>query len=121
MNDLRMKRVESLIRDHISSLIMLGELKDPRINTLLSITHVKISNDLTLAKVMISSLEGEAKLAKSVKALNHAAGFIQNKIGRQLRMRQTPHLVFAEDTSVRDSIALNKKIDSLMHHDNGDE
>ena len=66
---------------------------------------------------MVSSLEGEAKLAKSVKALNHAAGFIQNRIGKQLRMRLTPRLHFLEDTSVRDSIALNKKIDNLVNHD----
>lgn len=115
-----MKRVESLIRDQVSSLIMMGELKDPRVNSLLSITSVKVSSDLSFAKLMVSSLEGEARLAKSVKALNHAAGFIQNRIGRQLRMRQTPRLQFLADTSVRDSIALNQKIDSLVHND-GDE
>ena len=120
MNDLRLKRVESLIRDQVSNLIMMGELKDPRINSLLSITTVKVASDLTSAKLMVSSLEGEAKLAKSIKALNHAAGFIQNRIGKQLRMRQTPRLRFEEDTSVRDSIALNRKIDSLINHD-GDE
>lgn len=117
MNDLRMKRVESLIREQISSLIMMGELKDPRINSMLSITTVKVANDLSSAKLLVSSLEGEAKLAKSVKALNHAAGFIQNRIGRQLGMRQTPRLLFVEDTTVKDSIALNKKIDSLIHDD----
>ena len=117
MNELRMKRVESLIRDQVSSLIMMGELKDPRINTLLSISGVKVSADLSTAKVMISSLEGEAKLQKSVKALNHAAGFIQGRIGKQLRMRLTPKLIFQMDTSVRDSVALNKKIDSLVNHD----
>lgn len=120
MNDLRMKRVESLIREQVSSLIMMGELKDPRINSMLSITTVKVANDLSSAKLHVSSLEGEAKLAKSVKALNHAAGFIQNRIGRQLRMRQTPRLNFVEDTTVKDSIALNRKIDSLIH-DDGEE
>ena len=114
---MRLKRVESLIRDQVSSLIMMGELKDPRINSLLSITAVKVSSDLSSAKLMVSTLEGEARLAKSVKALNHAAGFIQNRIGRQLRMRQTPRLRFIEDTSIRDSVVLNKKIDQLIQND----
>lgn len=120
MNELRLKRVESLIRDQVSALIMTGELKDPRINSFLSITTVKVSSDFSSAKLSVSSLEGEAKLKKSVAALNHAAGFIQNRIGRQLRMRLTPRLHFEMDTSIRDSIALNKKIDNLVNND-GDE
>jgi ribosome-binding factor A len=115
VNDLRMKRVESLIREQISTLIMNQELKDPRINSLLSITTVKVSNDLSSAKVSVSGLEGEAKLKKSVAALNHAAGFIQNRIGKQIRMRLTPILQFLPDTSVRDGYMLNQKIEHLLH------
>lgn len=115
MNDLRMKRVESLIREQVSTLIMNQELKDPRINTLLSITSVKVANDLASAKLYVSGLEGEAKLKKSVAALNHAAGFIQNRIGKQIRMRLTPKLHFLPDTSVRDGYMLNQKIDHLLH------
>ncbi len=121
MNDLRMKRVESLIREQVSSLIMNGELKDPRINSLLSITDVKIANDLSSAKISISGLEGEAKLKKSVAALNHAAGFIQNRIGKQIRMRLTPKLFFQPDTSVRDGYMLNRKIDHLMNEQSEEE
>lgn len=117
MNELRMKRVESLMREQVSSLIMNRELKDPRINTLLSITSVKVSNDLSSAKLFVSGLEGEAKLKKSVAALNHAAGFIQNRIGKHLKMRLTPRLHFEMDTSVRDGYLLNRKIDNLVHDD----
>ncbi|MDC7239347.1 MAG: 30S ribosome-binding factor RbfA [Spirochaetales bacterium] len=112
-----MKRVESLIREQIGTLIMNQELKDPRINTLLSITSVKVSNDLSSAKVFVSGLEGEARLKKSVAALNHAAGFIQNRIGKQIRMRLTPKLYFTPDTSVRDGYMMNQKIDHLMKED----
>jgi len=110
-----MKRVESLIRDQISALIMNGEIKDPRVNTLLSITTVKVSNDLSSAKLYVSGLEGDAKLKKSVDGLNHAAGFIQNRIGKQLTMRLTPRLHFYPDTSIREGFILNRKIDSLLN------
>ncbi len=113
-----MKRVESLIREQVSSLIMNRELKDPRINSLLSITTVKVSNDLSSARLYVSGLEGEARLNKSVNALNHAAGFIQNRIARHLKMRLTPKLRFFPDSSVRDGYFLNKKIDALVQSEN---
>ena len=124
MNELRIKRVESLIREQISTLIMNQELKDPRINTLLSITSVRVSKDLASAKVFVSSLEGDAKLNKSVCALNHAAGFIQNRMGKQIKMRLTPKLHFFLDNSVREGFILSKKIDPLVHdttHDTTEE
>ncbi|MDC7232285.1 MAG: 30S ribosome-binding factor RbfA [Spirochaetales bacterium] len=121
MNDLRMKRVESLIREQVSTLIMSGDIKDPRVNTLLSITSVKVSNDLSSARVFVSGLEGDAKLKKSVAALNHAAGFIQNRIGKQIRMRLTPRLRFEADTSARDGFMLNQKIDHLLHNESEEE
>ncbi len=117
MNELRMKRVESLIREQVSFLIMNREIKDPRINSLLSITVVKVANDLASAKLYVSGLEGEAKLKKSVDAMNHAAGFIQNRIGRKMKMRLTPKLHFFPDTSIRDGIMLNQKIDNLLHEE----
>ncbi len=119
MNDLRMKRVESLIREQVSFLIMNRELKDPRINTLLSITTVKVASDLSFAKLYVSGLEGEARLNKSVNALNHAAGFIQHRIARHLKMRLTPRLRFFPDSSVRDGYFLNRKIDALVHPEGG--
>ncbi|MDA3958999.1 30S ribosome-binding factor RbfA [Oceanispirochaeta sp.] len=112
-----MKRVESLIREQVSFLIMNREIKDPRINSLLSITVVKVANDLASAKLYVSGLEGEAKLKKSVDAMNHAAGFIQNRIGRKMKMRLTPKLHFFPDTSIRDGIMLNQKIDNLLHEE----
>jgi ribosome-binding factor A len=117
VNELRMKRVESLIREQVSFLIMNREIKDPRINSLLSITVVKVANDLASAKLYVSGLEGEAKLKKSVDAMNHAAGFIQNRIGRKMKMRLTPKLHFFPDTSIRDGIMLNQKIDNLLHEE----
>jgi len=121
VNELRMKRVESVIREQISSLIMNGEIKDPRVNSLLSITSVKVSNDLSSAKLYVSGLEGDAKLKKSVDALNHAAGFIQNRIGKQLTMRLTPRLHFFSDTSIREGYMLNRKIENLLHENTDKE
>lgn len=110
---MREKRVESLIRDLVSSLIMKGIIKDPRVNTLLTITQVDVSHDLAYARLYISSFEKDEKTERAVEALNHAAGFIQKNISRDLKMRVTPKLRFFADSSIREGFEINEKIDSL--------
>lgn len=113
MSELRLKRVESLLRDLVSSLILKGIVKDPRVNSLLTITDVKVSADLAHAKLYISSFESENKQLKAVEALNHAAGFIQKNISRELKMRVTPKLRFYSDDSIKKGFEINDKINQL--------
>lgn len=113
MSELRLKRVESLIRDLVSSLIMKGRVKDPRVSTLITVTDVKMSADLSYAKVYISSFESEHKKNTAVEALNHAAGYIQKNISKELKMRVTPKLRFYPDDSIKRGFELNEKINQL--------
>lgn len=94
-------------------MILGEEVKDPRVNTFLSITGVQVSKDLAYAKVFVSSFESEAVLDEAVLALNHAAGFIQGRIGRRLRLRVTPKLRFHADLSIRDGFEITRKIEGL--------
>ena len=113
MSELRIKRVESLIRDLVSSQIIKGRVKDPRVSTLITITDVKMSSDLSYAKLYISSFESEHKMLKAVEALNHAAGYIQKNISKNLKMRVTPKLSFYPDDSIKRGFELNDKINHL--------
>ncbi|MCP4162842.1 MAG: 30S ribosome-binding factor RbfA [Deltaproteobacteria bacterium] len=113
MSELRTKRVGSLIRDLISSLLIKQRIKDPRINSLITITDVSVSADLSCAKVYVSSFENENKQQTAVDALNHAAGFIQKNISKDLRMRMTPKLKFYSDSSIKRGFDINEKIDNL--------
>jgi len=123
MNEIRMKRVESLIRDKVSSLIMMGEVKDPRVDSTITLTRVKVAGDLASARVWISSFGGEEATQRAVKGLNNAAGFIQSRLGKEIHMRNTPKLYFSADNSIRDGLAVNKLIDeavsSTSHEDDG--
>jgi ribosome-binding factor A len=92
---------------------MRSVIKDPRINTFISITDVKVSKDLAYADIFISSVEGQKKIEKAVDALNHASGFIQHKLRRALRMRTTPVLRFQADRGIELGFELSKKIDTL--------
>jgi ribosome-binding factor A len=111
MKDVRTKKVESLIQGILSQMILTQEIKDPRVSTFLSINLVKISSDLSQAKVYVSSFQKETTIEKAVEALNHAAGFIQGTLGKKLAMRSTPKLQFLVDDSVQKSLELNRLID----------
>lgn len=114
MNEVRKLKVESLIQGIISQLILTQEIKDPRVSTFLSVKEVRVSNDLSSAKVYISSFQSEKSVEKAVTALNHAAGFIQGLLGKRMAVRVTPRLLFIADDSIQKGIELNKKIDETL-------
>ncbi|MDR2096575.1 MAG: 30S ribosome-binding factor RbfA [Treponema sp.] len=109
----RTERIGHLIREKIGALILEGQIKDPRVNSLLSINHVKVSRDLSYADVYVSSVNPEGSVAKGVAGLESAAGFIQSVLARILYIRQIPHLRFHEDTTIKEGFDLVKKIEDL--------
>ena len=113
MSEIRLKRVENLIRDHLSDLIMRGVIKDPRVDTLLSVSHVKVSKDLGYADVFISSIRSEKRTERAVEALNHAAGFIQHKLRSKLHLRNTPVLRFKRDDGIAEGFRITQKLKGL--------
>jgi len=118
MKEVRKLKIESLIQHEISSMIILGSIKDPRVTSSLSINRVEVTTDLSYARIHVTSFDTPASLARGVEALNHAAGYMQSVLGKKLNLRSIPKFTFFEDNSIAYSIELNKKIDSLV--DNGD-
>ena len=55
MGQYRIQRLDDQLRDEISQLILRGEVKDPRVNTFLSINRVEVTKDLSYGKVFVSS------------------------------------------------------------------
>lgn len=116
MDKLRLKRVESLLREELA-LLILKEVKDPRIDTLLSITEVKVSRDLSLAKVYISHYSDSAKCLKLVEVLNHAAPFFQQELAKRIRLRRMPHLFFLHDISIERGFRITETLKKILPHD----
>ena len=61
---------------------ILRELKDPRIDKLLTIVRADLSGDMSNCKIYVSSLEGMERTKESVAGLKSAAGFIRREISR---------------------------------------
>ncbi|MGA2977465.1 MAG: 30S ribosome-binding factor RbfA [Spirochaetia bacterium] len=115
MPEIRLRRIESLLRSEISAMIMTGQIKDPRIETLTTITEVNISKDLGHAKVWVSRFGDREAVAGSVEALNHAAGYIQGILSKKISLRIFPRLKFIRDDSMENGFRVVEKLRDIMH------
>lgn len=104
----RADRVADLIKMEISD-ILLKQVRDPRIG-LVTITGVKITDDLRTARVFFVEL-GKDQCSEEVQAgLGKAKGFLKRELGRRLQLRLVPELLFSYDPS----FAYGNRIENLI-------
>ena len=99
MTRLRVKRVAEAIRSEVADIIA-KDMKDPRLG-FATVTDVEVSGDLRHVKVFVSVLGDETQVAETMAALDSAQGFIRSEIGKRIRLRYTPEIIFRHDTSIR--------------------
>ena len=110
----RTQRVGSLVRDTLGRLI-LTELSDPRIDPArTSVIRVEVPEDLLTAKVFISVLGDDALRSKTIRALRHATGHIQELLGKRLALKHTPRLTFEFDKNFQDTLETYRIIEDAM-------
>lgn len=105
----RPDRVGEQIRDELSSLLSRGAVHDPGIG-FITLTHVKVSPDLQLARVFYTSLGDDKAKKETAKALTRATPFLRRQIGGILSLRRVPELVFRFD----ESIAHQDRIEQIL-------
>jgi ribosome-binding factor A len=98
----RIQRLNVLFREELSGLI-LTELRDPRLGTLISITRVDVSPDLENADVYVSVMGEPAEKAASMQALTHAAPYLRHELLPRVAIRRIPHLKFHLDESIEEA------------------
>jgi len=103
----RSVRVNDLLREEIAMIIM-RKLKDPRLG-FVTVTGVKVTDDLKLARVYISVLQKE-DIEKTLKVLNSAGKFMRSELARVIKMKSIPQLEFFYDASVE----YGERIDTLL-------
>ena len=108
----RLDRVNVLLRQEISRVLM-TELSDPRLASVVSITHVDASADLHNAKVFVSVLGDLTAKRSSLKALKSAAGFIHRSIRGNLTLKVVPTLHFILDESIERGAELLQLIEEV--------
>ncbi len=110
----RSDRLASQIQRELAGLVR-NNLKDPRLSTP-SILEVQVTRDLSLARVYFSVLDPQ-DAEQSLQALKHASGYLQREIGKVLKARITPKLVFIYDDSDIRGRNMSDLIDSAIARD----
>lgn len=107
-NKNRLGRIEEEYRKELSQIISY-ELKNPNATGLISVTKVKVTNDLKYAKVYVSILNSK-NIKETLAALKKSSGFVRSELAKRVNLRNTPEIIFEFD----DSIEYGTKIDSIL-------
>src|SRR5277367_1500861 len=106
----RIERIAEEIRNEVS-LMLAGELKDPRLSGPVTITEVRVTPDLRTARVYVSLiLEDEAERSKTLAGLQAAKGYVRHELIERLQLRRAPEVLFILDESEK----IGGRIDELL-------
>ena len=97
------------IQAAVADLLGRGALRDPRIG-FITITGVKVSPDLRVARVYWSSLGDDAARRETQAGLDAAKGFVRREVTSRVKLRVSPEVFFVFDESVQEG----DKIDRLL-------
>ena len=100
-----------MIQKEISQML-LKSIKDPRIG-FVTITRVTVSEDCRFAKVFFSVAGTQAQRESSMKDLDSAKGYVRRELGRRIRLRYTPDIMFQFDPSIEYAIHVEELIQSI--------
>jgi ribosome-binding factor A len=114
MGEGRMRRVDEAVRQVLSD-AMTSALQDPRIG-FVTVTDVRTSPDLRHATVFVSVLGDDAQRADSIDGLRSAHGYLQRRVGSELRLKYTPTLTFEYDGTTDRAL----RVEALLHKDEED-
>src|SRR5262244_3052035 len=80
---------------HELNAMLVGELKDPRLEGNVCVSEVRVQPDMKHARVFVSvRSENSREQTDAIKALEHASGFIKHELVERLQLRRVPALHF---------------------------
>lgn len=109
---IKIERLNNIFVEEISKIIH-SEIKDKDVG-FVTITAAKITNDLSFAKIYITTLNDDRE--KVLNTLNKASGFIRTMLCGKVKIRKMPEIHFVYD----ESIEYGKKIDDIIERINNE-
>lgn len=107
----RPEQVAETVRQVIADAV-LQEIRDPRVG-FVTITHVQVTNDLSVATVRVSIMGDEATRAAALEGLESAAGFLRSRVSKALATRIVPELRFELDRGLEHAARINQILGEL--------
>ena len=98
MASVREEKVNTELKRELS--VLLREIKDPRVPSLISVMKTEVTKDLKFAKIYVSVMGNEEVKKNALKGLKSASSFLRREVSRRLNLRVTPELNFVIDDSI---------------------
>lgn len=112
----RSEKVAEAIQQIVSELLIRG-LKDPRIG-FVTITGVKMTDDLSIAKIFFSVVGSEEDIQNTTAGLRSASGFIRKEVGAHLKLRHVPEIKFQFDDSLERANTIERLLRQIHEESN---
>lgn len=105
----RIERISEQLREEVSQ-ILATEVADPGVG-LVTVTRVKVTPDLSLARVYWTLLGDAAERKRTVKALQRAAPFVRHVLATRVTLRRVPDVHFQYD----EGLAAHQRVEEILH------
>ena len=102
----RPEQVGETVRQVVTD-ALLREIRDPRVG-LVTVTHVQVSGDLSVARVAVAVPGEEAERQRALEGLQSAAGFLRSRLAKVLSTRTNPELRYELDRGIEHAARINQ-------------
>lgn len=118
----RIDRINGLLRQEISQ-VLAQEIKDPRLEGVISITQVRTSDDLRNARVSLSVMGDKNTQESALEGIRSAAAFLRRELKERLTLHYVPFLSFHLDDSIENADRVLQVMDHIQEtwQDTGQE
>ncbi len=110
--DIKLRKLEELIKIKLSLLLVKG-LKDPRLESFITILDVSLAKDGRSAKVTVSVIGSEKEKENAIRGLESARGYIQMRLAKELKVKYIPRLFFKLDDKTEERVRLVHRLVEL--------
>jgi len=114
----RADRVSGLIQEVLSELLK-KKIRDPRL-AMATITSVKMSRDLKLARIYFTIYGDSEKSEAAAQGFESARGFIKRSLAGRLGLRYMPDLKFFYDESFEYGSQIDQLLEKISTHNGSD-
>jgi ribosome-binding factor A len=115
---IRQRKIADTIKKELGRVIN-TEVRDPD-RGFVTITHVRVTPDISIAYVYFSVIGEEGQEAKSLAVLEKASGFLRTATAKALKSKKTPELKFFLDDTLDYMNSMNQIVKKIHEDDDPD-
>ena len=101
----------------VISKVLMEEVKNPKVKGLVSVTNVRVTEDLKFADVYFSILSSvndtPADRESILEGLNEIKGFLRKKVAEEIEIRYIPEIRVKIDDSIEHAVKISKLLNDL--------